>query len=205
MANLKILQLAIGPMENYVYLIADEDSKSCAVCDPGWSAKEIEGEASKRGWKIEKILLTHTHFDHAQETRKLAKLTGATVCVHKDEGDEISDIENIVLTENGTDLKIGAINIRCIHTPGHTPGSQCFLIESNLLTGDTLFVDGCGRVDLPGGDVTLMLDSLKRLSKLPENTIIYPGHNYGSTPTSTIGAQRRSNQYMTADSEEILL
>lgn len=198
-----IVQLALGPMANFSYLIYDERTKNAAAIDPGWEAARIDSEAKSLGLTINKILLTHTHFDHAGDLEKLSELTGATVYVHVDEAEDIPSELKVETTEEGSTIELGDVIIKCLHTPGHTPGSQCFIVDGSIFTGDTLFVDGCGRVDLPGSDPKKMLESLRKLSKLDPALIVYPGHDYGGNKT-TIGAQRNSNPYMAPDSEQIL-
>lgn len=203
MPKLSIKQLQLGPMMNFTYLIADDEAKVCAVVDPGWDAAAIVNETKKSGWKIEKILLTHSHFDHAGALAELVKLTDAHVFVHSADLSDIKIPANP--TEEGTKISIGNLNVDCIHTPGHTPGSQCFIVENAMFTGDTLFIDGCGRVDLPGSDPKKMISSLNRLAGLDSSIIIYPGHDYGHAPTATIGDQLKSNPYLRATEEEMLL
>ena len=203
MSEPRIIQLALGPMANFSYLICDERTKTAAVVDPGWEAPKLASEANALGFKIDKILLTHTHFDHAGDLEKLAELTGATVYVHVEEMEDVPSGLNAKATEDGSEIALGDLVIKCLHTPGHTPGSQCFIVGNSVFTGDTLFVDGCGRVDLPGGDAKKMLASLRKLSELDATLVVYPGHDYGGD-TTTIGDQRNSNPYMTPDSEKIL-
>ena len=200
-----IRQIPIGPMENFAYLIGDPAAKVCAAVDPAWNAQEILRVAEGKGWTIATILLTHSHFDHANALEVLAELTGAEIYVHEaDVADLPSNLE-LHPTKEGTKIPIGSLTVACLHTPGHTPGSQCFLVDDALITGDTLFVDNCGRVDLPGSSPSDMLASLSRLAKLDPAIVVYPGHNYGPTPTSTIGEQRKTNPYLTAQAEGVFL
>lgn len=206
MQPILIQQIAVGPMANFSYLIADATRKVAAYVDPGWEAAKVvgpNGAAAKNGWAIEKILLTHTHFDHIQDLRAAWELTKAPVFVHALEigavaeaGGAMSGAAHAIASEEI--IHIGDVAVKCLHTPGHTPGMICFYAAPHLITGDMLFVDGCGRVDLPGSDPEKMFESLRRLSQLPDDTIIYPGHDYGPTPTSTIGAQKKTNPYLSA-------
>lgn len=200
----EIKQLAVGPMMNFAYLIGDGEAGVSAAVDPGWDAPEIAAAAREAGWKIEAILLTHSHFDHAQAISDLVALTGALVYVHAEEAASVPKGAQTSPTHDGTVIKVGGLEISCIHTPGHTPGSQCFLVDGALFTGDTLFVDGCGRVDLPGSDPRKMIESLARLSALPPDTAIYPGHDYGPSKASTIADQLATNPCLSADSERAL-
>ncbi len=200
-----IEQLAVGPMMNFAYLLGDAEAKVCAVIDPGWEAERIRAAAERAGWQIEKILLTHGHYDHAGETlTQIARETGAPVVVHEAERGEVSEGIETITTQEGSTIPLGSFTIRCLHTPGHSPGSQCFLVGNALFTGDTLFAGNCGRVDLPGGDPKAMFASLKRLAELPPETVVYPGHDYGGA-RSTIGDERTNNPYMNASSERMLL
>ncbi|MFH0799321.1 MAG: MBL fold metallo-hydrolase [Pseudomonadota bacterium] len=200
-----IRQLALGQMMNFTYLVGREGGAACAVVDPGWEVGAIANAAKAEGWKIGKILLTHSHFDHAGAVAELARSTGAGIYVHASEVGEIPKGLEAHPTEEGAAIDVEGLNVKCMHTPGHTPGSQCFIVDGSIITGDTLFVDGCGRVDLPGSDPRKMLESLARLAKLPPATVIYPGHDYGPAPTSTIGEQLKSNPYLSARSEGMLL
>jgi glyoxylase-like metal-dependent hydrolase (beta-lactamase superfamily II) len=183
-------------MMNFAYLIGDAESGFCAAVDPAWDAHAIKRSAAGIGWKIQKILLTHAHFDHANAAAELSAITGSKVFVHRLE--PVEDLKGVALeyTEEGTIIKIGKLEIECIHTPGHTQGSQCFLAYDSVITGDTLFVDACGRVDLPGGSPSDMTESLKRLANLPAATKVYPGHDYGRAKVSSIGEERRNNMCM---------
>lgn len=192
-------------MMNFAYLVGKRGAKACAAIDPGWDAKSIAAAARKEGLTIEKILLTHTHFDHATEVGALAAETGAATYVHHSEIGEIPGNVKTVATDDGTIIEVGVLKIKCLHTPGHTPGSQCFETNGAIFTGDTLFVEGCGRVDLPGSDPRQMILSLKKLAALDPKIVIYPGHDYGPTPTSTIGDEVKRNPYMSLDSEAMLL
>jgi hydroxyacylglutathione hydrolase len=192
-------QVPVGIMQNYSYIIADEASKEAAVVDPGWEAEKILHTAEKLKLDIKKILLTHAHFDHANRIGEIAKATHAAVYIHEKEAGEIKKlgIEDIKIIKNNDIINIGKINIKVLHTPGHTPGSVCFLVnDEKLITGDTLFVEAIGRVDLPGGDEKEMRKSLDRLKKLNDKIEIYPGHDYGPKKSSTIGYEKKNNLYM---------
>ncbi len=191
-------QIPVGIMENYVYIIGDEDTKEAAVVDPAWNTKKILEAAKKHNLSINKILMTHTHMDHTNGIKKIVKETDATVYVHKEEKEKIENlgIDKIKTIDEDDEINIGKIKVKVLHTPGHTPGSVCYLVKNKLITGDTLFVEGIGRVDLPGSDKKLMSESLKKLKKLNDNIEVYPGHNYGSKPNSTIGYEKKNNPYM---------
>jgi glyoxylase-like metal-dependent hydrolase (beta-lactamase superfamily II) len=199
-----IKQIPVGPMLNLAYIVGDADSGKCAVIDPGWDSDAILGAASNDGLKIEKILLTHAHFDHVGALMEIAAETKAPVYVHASEAAELAGDLDARSTEDGTTIEIGSLKVECLHTPGHTPGSQCFLVDGNIFTGDTLFVDGCGRVDLPGSSPKEMLVSLKRLAGLDAAITVWPGHDYGG-PSSTIGTLIETNPYLDATGEAALL
>ena len=196
MTKPSIVQLAVGPMANFAYLVADDEAKFCAVVDPGWDASSIISSAEISGWRIDKVLLTHTHFDHVNALAQLAELADGGVYAHGEEAGSIDDGIPTTPTADGTVIEVGGVRVECLHTPGHTPGSQCFLVEGAILTGDTLFIDGCGRVDLPGSDPDMMLASLKQLAALDPSIIVYPGHDYGGK-SATIGELMKSNPYLT--------
>ena len=192
-------QIPVGIMQNFSYIIGDEKSKIGAVVDPGWQVNKILETAEKYNLSIKFILMTHTHMDHVNGVKSIAKTTDAIVYVHKEEVNAIKKlgIDKIKIINDNDEIKIGKIKVKVIHTPGHTPGSVCFLINNKkLITGDTLFVENIGSVDLPEGDAKIMAESLKKLKKLNENIEVYPGHNYGSKPNSTIGYEKKHNYHM---------
>jgi hydroxyacylglutathione hydrolase len=214
-ANLILNQIAIGPMMNFVYLIGCPETHEAAVVDPAWDASKIL-KIAQPNLKIRHILLTHGHPDHSNATELLLQATDAQVYLHSDEVDYMKEVaqnfgmsldfmtrrsSNIHTVSDGDTILVGKIRVQCLHTPGHTPGSLCFLVEGNLISGDTLFVDACGRVDMPGGDPEKMWSSLNRkLRALDDNIILLPGHDYGGSPKSTIGEQKRNNPYMQYES-----
>lgn len=205
MPNLFIKQIPIGPMMNYAYLVGAEGHDSVVAIDTAWSADQIIGEAKKSGKRISAVLLTHTHFDHCNVVEELARKISVPVYVHEAEASTMPKDIDIRRTKKDLTIEEAGVTIRCMHTPGHTPGSQSFLVDSAVFTGDTLFVDGCGRVDLPGSDPKDMMTSLSVLRSLPDNIVVYPGHNYGPTPMSTIGEQKKTNPYLYASNEESLM
>lgn len=193
-----IKQLAIGPMQNFAYLVGDAGAKKVGVIDPGWEPKKIIDRAHKEAMEIVSILITHTHFDHIQELEALVRLVRVPVYIHQQEAHALPRSLSIVQTTDGTKIPIGDVTVVCHHFPGHSPGLQGFSVDGHLFTGDALFVDSCGRVDLPGSNVDHMASTLKRIAKFPPETVVYPGHDYGSSPTSTIGEQLKTNPYLKA-------
>jgi hydroxyacylglutathione hydrolase len=209
-------QASIGPMMNFVYLIGCAESREAAVVDPAWDVQAILKMAQESNLNIRHILVTHGHPDHINGLESLLEATNAMVYIHSDEVGYMLEVArsfgmstdfisrrsgNIRTVADGEKISVGKLTVQCLHTPGHSPGSQCFLVENCLFSGDTLFVDACGRIDMPGGDPQKMWWSLNHtLHALDDNTIIYPGHDYGGSPTSTIGEQKQSNPYMQYDS-----
>jgi hydroxyacylglutathione hydrolase len=197
-----VLQIAVGKMANFTYIVADEESGEAAVIDPSWDLDKIFQTLKKNNWRAKYIINTHTHFDHVIGNEQMAEVTGAKIVQHKN-----SQLEKDIAVSDGDTIKIGNIRLRVLYTPGHSKDSICLLFDDQfILTGDTLFVGNCGRVDLPGSDAKEMYDSLfNRLAKLDENLILYPGHNYGPTSTSTIGHERKTNYVLQPRSKQEFL
>jgi len=190
-------QIPVGQMQNFSYLIGDEGTKEAAIVDPGWEVDKILQIAKKHDVNINKILVTHNHYDHVGGVKELHNATDATIYVHEDDASEIKKLNVEVKTVKDNDsINIGKIQVKVIHTPGHSPGSVCYMIENKLISGDMLFVENIGRVDLPGGDAKKMTESLKILKKLNDKIEIYPGHDYGSKPNSTIAHEKKHNIHM---------
>jgi glyoxylase-like metal-dependent hydrolase (beta-lactamase superfamily II) len=191
-------QYSSGSLKNFSYLVADEKSKLAAVVDPVHAADEIMEFANNNGLKIVYLINTHQHFDHILGNRKVADATGAKVVLHR-----LAKIKKDIAVEDGDILPLGDLKIRVIHTPGHTPDSVCLLVENKLITGDTLYVGECGRTDLPGGDSSQLYDSLfGKLAKMDDSIEIYPGHDYGGKPSSTLGYEKSHNYTLKPRSRE---
>jgi glyoxylase-like metal-dependent hydrolase (beta-lactamase superfamily II) len=212
--GLYLKQMELGPMQNFIYLVGDRAARQCVVVDPAWEIDTIVDTAQRDDMTIVGALVTHTHQDHVGGSladwgmpgripgvEELLEKVPAKVYVHKAEREFLHGLgSDLVRVDNHDTLAVGALTIRFLHTPGHTPGSQCFLVDDRLVSGDTLFIGACGRTDLPGGDPTEMYYSLtQRLAALPDDTILLPGHNYGG-PSSTIGAEKRRNVFMRSTS-----
>jgi len=202
-------------MANFVYLIGDDEKRTCMVVDPAWDIPGIIDLVDREGLTLIGALVTHYHPDHVggdifghhiAGLPDLMSLRPVTVHVNKAEKDGVKKVtglseNDIEAHEGGDEIAIGSHTVKLLHTPGHTPGSQCFLTSSALVSGDTLFIGGCGRVDLPGSNPEDMYRSLTQvLSKLPSETVLFPGHNYASRPVSTIGDEKSQNQYMRINS-----
>ncbi|MBI2154074.1 MAG: MBL fold metallo-hydrolase [Candidatus Rokubacteria bacterium] len=205
-ARMYLKQMELGPMQNFIYLVGDPATKQCVVVDPAWEIETIVQTAAADDMTIIGALITHTHQDHVgghlfgmniPGVEELLEQVKAKVYVHKAEREFLKGFgSDLVRVDNNDTLQVGCLGITFLHTPGHTPGSQCFLVDDRLISGDTLFIGSCGRTDLPGSDPTEMYYSLtQRLYKLPDETILFPGHNYGG-PSSTIGDEKRENPFM---------
>jgi glyoxylase-like metal-dependent hydrolase (beta-lactamase superfamily II) len=203
MPELYLKQLLLGPMENFVYLIGAAGAKEVAVIDAAWEPRQILEAAERDGKVVTHLLVTHSHFDHVNGLEQMLEHTQARVVANRDEVDFSDPLrafgKDLLAVQAGEVVQVGPLGVRCLHTPGHTPGSQCFHVEDSLLSGDTLFIRACGRCDLPGGDPEKMFDSLVQvLSRLPDRTTLYPGHDYADRPISTIGDEKRDNPYLQA-------
>jgi len=199
-------QMELGPMQNFVYLVGDPVAKQCVVVDPAWEIDTIVDTAQRADMTIIGALITHTHQDHVgghlfgmdiPGVADLLERVKAKVYVHKAEREFLKGFGSDLVKVDASDtLQVGGLTITFVHTPGHTPGSQCFLVEDRLISGDTLFIGSCGRTDLPGSDPTEMYYSLtRRLAKIPDDTVLLPGHNYGGS-SSTLGAEKRTNPFL---------
>lgn len=204
-------------MANFVYLIGDAEQRVCMVVDPAWDIEGIIEYVDREEMELAGALVTHYHPDHVGGNifghtiaglRDLLWARPVRVHVNELESEGIKQVTGLSDSDleehrGGDDVLIGAVKVTLLHTPGHTPGSQCFLAGSSLVSGDTLFIGGCGRVDLPGGNAEDMYRSLTQvLTKLPDDTSLFPGHNYASKPVSTIGDEKNENPYLQITSLE---
>ncbi len=190
--------MELGPMENLVYLIHDRASTRAAIVDPAWEIDKIIALAESQGLNITDVLLTHSHHDHTNGLAAVLEKYDAEVHLLKAEADfwNCAAIKP-TLHHGGDTLHLGQTSIEILHTPGHTPGSACYRMHEQVITGDTLFVYGCGRCDLRGGDPEQMYRTLRRMAEtLPAETIIRPGHHYAERPTSTMAEQIDGNPFM---------
>ena len=194
----RIHRLDLGPMENFIYLIEDTRSKRAAVVDPAWEPADILALARDRGLTISDILLTHSHHDHINAIDNvLAEFDSELHLTHAEAQFWGQAGTAPSLHHGGDRLRIGDTEIEILHTPGHTPGSACYRVEDRLITGDTMFVFGCGRCDLAGGDPNQMYDTLNRIRReLPASTEILPGHNYAVKETSSLQEQIEGNPFL---------
>ena len=197
----EITAMELGPMENFVYLITDVNTHSAAVVDPAWEVSKITDYTKSKDINITDILLTHSHHDHINGVEEVLNKYDSELHLLKAEADFWNaKLEKPSIHHGGDTIKIGDTSIQVLHTPGHTPGSTCYMLDGDIITGDTLFVFGCGRCDLQGGDPEQMFITLKKMkAELDANTVIYPGHNYADKTTSTIDEQSEGNPFMHFD------
>lgn len=212
MSDLYFRQLSVGPMANFIYLIGSKRTRECLIVDPAWDSSALVDLAAQDGMKVTGALVTHYHPDHVGGgmmgfevpggISELLTKADAKIHVNKHEAAGLKEItgvsdSDLVLHDSGDLVTVGDVSVKLIHTPGHTPGSQCFLVQDCLVAGDTLFVNGCGRVDLPGADPEAMYESLtQKLAKLGDDVVLYPGHDYGPEPKASMGEQKRTNSYL---------
>jgi glyoxylase-like metal-dependent hydrolase (beta-lactamase superfamily II) len=194
-------------MRNFSYLIGDRETGDCVVVDPAYAAGDLVDALEADGMHLSGVLVTHHHPDHVGGTmmgftlKGLAELlerVSVPVHVNTHEADWVARTTGIPLSEltaheHGDKVAVGAVEIELLHTPGHTPGSQCFLLDGRLVAGDTLFLEGCGRTDFPGGDVDAMFRSLQALAALSGDPVVFPGHWYSQEPSALLADVKRSN------------
>ncbi|MBM2851749.1 MAG: Zn-dependent hydrolase [Candidatus Nitrosotenuis sp.] len=194
-------QLQVGNMQNFTYVLEDEETSQSIILDPSWDLDEIKRIIEKHNLTVKYIVNTHHHFDHTLGNEAMAKETGAKIIQYV-----TSTLKHDTSVSDGDKIKFGNSELRVLYTPGHSKDSMCLVGDGKIFSGDTLFVGTCGRVDLPGGDARELYHSLvDTLRKLDDNMLMYPGHNYGTTPTSTIGEQKRMNLVMQPRTEREFL
>lgn len=183
-------------MQNFSYVVGDEKTKEAAIVDPGWEVDKLLSVAEKHGFRVTAIILTHGHWDHVQALEEAVAKTDGMIYVHENETIDLSNYQRVTTLKDGDTFSVGNVRFSVMHTPGHTPGGMCVRVDNKLITGDTLFVEGCGRVDMPGCDPDKMWDSLQKLKALDEDIEVYPGHDYGSKKHSTIGYEKKHNRFL---------
>jgi len=176
-------------MQNFTYVLEDEQTGEAVIIDPSWDLDLVLGVVEKNNLKVKYVINTHHHFDHTIGNEAIVKKTNSKIIQHK-----ASTLKNDQTVAEGDTIRFGNSQVTVFHTPGHSEDSICLIGDGKIFTGDTLFVGNCGRVDLPGGSARKLYHSLfDVLYKMDENLMLYPGHNYGSSPTSTIGREKKTN------------
>ena len=224
-SDLYFRQIPVGQMANLAYLVGSRSTRETLLVDPAWSVDELLDTAAADGMRVVGALVTHYHQDHVggslfghaiEGVARLLAREPVPIHVNELEAEGTRKVTGVAESDlvrhaAGDAIALGPIEVRLLHTPGHTPGSQCFLVEERgqpgrLVSGDTLFLGSCGRVDLPGSDPEAMYHSLNHtLRSLADDTIVYPGHLYSSEAQDTLGAQKRVNPYLRAASLETFL
>lgn len=208
---MEILQIHLNKMDVFCYLVGDEDSSTCALIDPAFETARILGIAKEKGYQITHVINTHCHSDHTAGNAAVIAATKAKLLIHERDARILGKMLNRgfsrilggkasprpdILLKDGDMIAIGNTVLKVIHTPGHTPGGICLLAEGNLFTGDTLFVGAVGRTDLPGGSYKQLSRSIRdRIYTLPDETVIWPGHDYGSSPVSSVLREKKDNPH----------
>lgn len=199
-------------MVTFCYLVGDEASRRCALIDPAFETRRILNEAERLGYRVTQVINTHCHSDHTAGNASILAATGAELLIHRLDAERLTGITvrafsrvlggkgspvPDVLLEDGDIVEIGETSLKVIHTPGHSPGSMCLYTEGHIFTGDTLFVGGVGRTDIPGGSMRQLMESIgQRIFSLPGETVVWPGHDYGSRPHSTIEYEKNTNPFV---------
>lgn len=214
MIDIIIKQIPVEPFQVLTYLVACPQSHDAVIIDPAGDEDKLLALIEAKKFRAKYILNTHGHADHVLGNQKLKSLLRIPVCMHEADDKFFSDpvIREKSLHElgflpsdtvdiklkDGDELEVGTLNIKVIHTPGHTPGSVCYFTDGHIFTGDTLFVGAAGRTDLTGGSLNMLIESIeKKLIVLPKRTIVWPGHDYGESPSSSIGREMEENPYIT--------
>jgi glyoxylase-like metal-dependent hydrolase (beta-lactamase superfamily II) len=208
-----------GQMVNFVYLIGDREAGEAIAVDPAYRVGDLLDVLAADGLRLTGVLATHHHPDHIggsmmgyhiEGLAQLLEVADVPVHAHRDEVDSVHRMTgvpaaDVVGHDSGDMVTVGAVEIGLLHTPGHTPGSQCFLVDGLLVSGDTLFLEGCGRTDLPGSSSEAMYESLQRLASLPDDTAIFPGHRYSPQSAGTLAAVKEINYVFKPRSKEAWL
>jgi len=204
-----IRQIKLSRMETFCYLVGDESTRQCALIDPAFDTDKILQMVKSAGYTAAYVINTHGHADHCAGNAAIIKATGAKLMIHEKDADRLKGLvsgvfsaalggrpsprPDVVLKHQDI-IAVGGIKLTVLHTPGHTPGGICLYTPGHVFTGDTLFVGAVGRTDLPGGSARTLLASIKEnIYTLPGDTIVWPGHDYGKTPWSTVAAEKQIN------------
>ena len=191
-------QISVGTMQNFSYILEDEETSEAIILDPSWDLVELELIIKKNSLKIKYIVNTHHHFDHTLGNEAMVESTKAPIIQH-----ELSELKHDISVKDGDIIDFGNSKLKVLHTPGHSKDSICLIGDGKLFSGDTLFVGNCGRIDLPGGSAKELYHSLfDVLYSLDDELIMYPGHNYGNSEVSTIGQEKITNMIMQKRTEQ---
>ena len=194
-------QIQVGNMQNFSYIVVDEDTSESIIIDPSWDLIELEMVIKENNLKIKYIVNTHHHFDHTIGNEEMAESTKAPIIQH-----ENSELKHDITVKDGDVIEFGNSKLKVLHTPGHSKDSICLIGDGKIFSGDTLFVGNCGRIDLPGGSAKELYHSLfDVLYSLDDNLVLYCGHNYGHKETSTIGQEKITNMVMQKRTEQQFL
>lgn len=199
---IQIKQYLLGPMKNFIYLIYDPSTHDAIFIDPAWEPDFLITELNRLSLNLTAILLTHGHFDHVEHIPEILSIHNVPVYLSEEEAPALTPAFVTHKTTDNQIISCGSLSFTCSHTPGHTPGGQCFYNEHHLFTGDTLFIDGCGRCDGKTGNVEHLYSSLELIKTYPDNTIIYPGHHYSNLKTDTLLAQKQTNRFLTSKTKK---
>ncbi len=208
---MEIKQIKLTKMATFCYLVGDESSRTCALIDPAFDTRKILDEVKKGGHELTHIINTHCHSDHSAGNAAIMAATDAKLLIHELDAKRLDKVLNRafsrllggkgsprpdILLKDGDVINIGENTLKVIHTPGHTIGSICLYTDGNIFTGDTLFVGSVGRTDLPGGSIKQLLKSIhEKIYSLPGNTTVWPGHDYGPLPYSTVEHEKKTNPF----------
>jgi glyoxylase-like metal-dependent hydrolase (beta-lactamase superfamily II) len=206
-----VRQIKLSKMDTFCYLVGDEDTQTCALVDPAFDTRRVLKIAGEMGFTVTHVINTHCHSDHTAGNKAVIAATGAKLLIHALDAKRLNKILNSafshvlgggssptpdVLLQDNDIITIGASRLKTIHTPGHTPGGICLYTRGHVFTGDSLFVQAVGRTDLPGGSTAQLLQSIKeKIYTLPGTTLVWPGHDYGPTPHSSVADEIRNNPF----------
>ncbi|MEO2264290.1 MAG: hydroxyacylglutathione hydrolase family protein [Nitrosopumilus sp.] len=195
---MKVHQVQVGNMQNFSYIVEDDETNNAIIIDPSWDLIELESIIKKNDLKVKYIVNTHHHFDHTLGNEAMVESTKAPIIQH-----ELSELKYDISVKDGDFIDFGNSKLKVLHTPGHSKDSICLIGDGKLFSGDTLFVGNCGRIDLPGGSAKELYHSLfDVLYSLEDDLIMYPGHNYGHSDVSTIGQEKTTNMIMQKRTEQ---
>jgi len=208
---MEVKQIRVNPMEVFCYIVGDEVSKTCVLIDPAFETDRILGEAEQAGYQVTHVINTHSHSDHTAGNAAIIAATGAQLLIHRLDGEKLEAMmsgafsrilggkgspEPDVLLEDNDTIAVGEGSLEVLHTPGHSPGGISLYTPGHVFTGDTLFVGAVGRTDFPGCSMAQLVKSIKeRIYTLPGDTIVWPGHDYGPRPHTTVETERNFNLF----------